>query len=117
MRCIMINRMNSRGLREYHIAVADLGGDPGAQRNPLFCQDVKVFCFVFLYNGFINSLAPLERVRERALPLLFKLGLLKHRKWAGFVHRKWAWSPKNFSGMPDVGTTLSQILNPPLYCL
>ena len=23
-----------------------------------FCQDVKVFGFVFLYNGFINSLAP-----------------------------------------------------------
>ena len=83
------------------------------QRNPPFCQDVKVFCFVFLYNGFINSLAPLERARERELPLLFKLGLLNHRKWACFYTESGHGHP-NFPGAPDVGTTLSQILNPSL---
>ena len=39
------------------IAVADLGGSRGAKEPP-FSQDVNVFCFVFLYSGFINSLAP-----------------------------------------------------------
>ena len=28
-------------IRQVYIAVADLGEDPGVQRNPPFCQDVK----------------------------------------------------------------------------
>ena len=86
--------------------MADLGGDPGVQRNPSFCQDVKVFCFVFLYNGF-KSLAPLERARERALPMLFKLGLLKHRKWACFYTESGRGHP-NFS-------SASLMLEPPFH--
>ena len=83
-------------LSQEHIS-SGFRGDPGVQSNPPFCQNVKVFCFVFLYNGFINSLAPIERARERALPLLFKLGLLKHRKWACFYTESGRGHP-NFSG-------------------